>query len=120
MSSIPEIGMKLKTRQVHLDFHTSEHVPGVGHLYSKEQFQSALKIGHVNSITVFAKCHHSWSYYPTRFGRMHPGLKFDLLGAQIGACHEIGVAAPVYLTVGWSANDAEDRKSTRLNSSHRL
>jgi hypothetical protein len=39
---------------------------------------------------------------------MHPHLKFDLLGAQLEACHEIGVKAQIYYTFGWSANDAED------------
>jgi hypothetical protein len=102
-----ENSQKIGTRQVHLDFHTSEHLPDVGKRFSKEQFQSALKAAHVNSINLFAKGHHSWSYYPTKVGRMHPNLEFDLLGAQIEACHEIGVLAPIYYTVGWSANDAE-------------
>jgi hypothetical protein len=51
-------------RQVHLDFHTSELIENIGSDFSKEQFQSALKKGHVNSITVFAKCHHGMFYYP--------------------------------------------------------
>lgn len=95
------------TRQVHLDFHTSEHIDGIGERFDKQQFQDALRTGHVNQINLFAKCHHSWSYYPTKIGRMHPHLKFDLLGAQIAACHEIGVVSPIYYTVGWSATDAE-------------
>jgi len=37
---------------------------------------------------------------------MHPNLKFDLLGAEIEACHEIGVKCPIYYIVGWSTNDA--------------
>ena len=78
-------------RQVHLDFHTSEKIPGIGSNFSKEQFQSALKLGHVNSITVFSKCHHGWAYHPSEANEMHPGLDFDLLGAQIEAAHEIGV-----------------------------
>lgn len=98
---------RIGKRQVHLDFHTSEHLSGVGENFSREQFQAVLRQAHVDSINVFAKCHHSWSYYPTKVGRQHPGLKFDLLGAQIEACHEIGVLAPIYYTCGWSANDAE-------------
>jgi len=98
----------VRSRQVHLDFHTSEHIPGVGSRFDKRQFQEALKIGHVNLINVFAKGHHSWSYYPTKVGRMHPTLEIDLLGQQIEACHEIGVRAPIYYTVGWSANEAEE------------
>lgn len=99
--------VRLPSRQVHLDFHTSEFMPGVGSAFSKENFQKALQIGHLNSITIFAKCHHSWSYYPTKEGMMHPTLNFDLTGAMIDAAHEIGVRAPIYVTVGWSANDAE-------------
>ena len=94
------------SRQIHLDFHTSEYITEVGAKFSKAQFQKALQTAHVNAINVFGKGHHSWSYYPTKAGKMHPNLDFDLLGAQIEACHEIGVLAPIYFTVGWSANDA--------------
>ncbi len=95
------------SRQIHLDFHTSEHLPEIGGEFDKVQFQSALQVGRVNLINVFAKCHHSWSYYPTKIGKPHPNLRVDLLGGQIEACHEIGIAAPIYYTVGWSAHDAE-------------
>ncbi|MFN4244236.1 MAG: hypothetical protein ACK4PI_13480 [Tepidisphaerales bacterium] len=95
-------------RQVHLDFHTSEHIEAVGARFSKRQFQKALRLGNVNSITVFAKCHHSWSYYPTQVGRAHANLQRDLLGEMIEAAHELRVRAPIYYTIGWSANDAAD------------
>ncbi len=90
----------MKFRQVHLDFHTSECLAGIGSKFSKEQFQRALKIGHVDSITVFSKCHHGWAYHPSEANEMHPGLDFDLLGAEIEAAHEIGVKTPVYLSAG--------------------
>ena len=93
-------------RQVHLDFHTSPHIDGIGKRFSKEQFQSAIKRGNINSITLFAKCHNGYCYYPTKVGTMHPHLDFDLLGAQIEACHEIGVRAPIYITGGWSHLDS--------------
>lgn len=99
---------KLPTRQVHLDFHTSPHIPGIGKDFDAAQFQTALKEGNLNSMTVFAKCHHGVCYYPTQVGTPHPGLAdgFDLTGSMIRAAHEIGVAMPVYITVGWSAHDA--------------
>ncbi len=87
-------------RQIHLDFHTSEKIDGIGSAFSKEQFQDALKRGHVNSITVFSKCHHGWAYHPSEANEMHPGLSYDLLGAEIEAAHEIGVKTPVYLSAG--------------------
>ena len=94
-------------RQVHLDFHTSEHIPDVGRLFDKKQWQEALKIGRVNAINIFAKGHHGWAYYPTKAGAVHPTLDRDLLGEQIAACHQIGVRCPIYFTVGWSVHDAE-------------
>ena len=102
------IAQPLPTRQVHLDFHTSGFMENIGSEFDKKQFQEALKLGNVNQINIFAKCHHGYTYYPTKVGNMHPNLKFDLLKAQLEACHEIGVKAPFYFTVGWSANDAEE------------
>jgi len=104
----PETLQRVKegSRQVHLDFHTSEAIDSIGFKFNKKEFQAALIAGNVNSINIFGKGHHSWCYYPTKAGSMHPGLDFDLLGAQIEACHEIGVNTQVYITVGWSANDA--------------
>ena len=101
--------MNEPTRQVHLDFHTSEHIPEVGNNFSKEQFKKALKLGNINQINIFGKCHHGWCYYPTKIkhAKMHPNLKIDLLGQQIEACHEINVKSPIYLTVGWSAYDVD-------------
>ena len=92
---------KVPQRQVHLDFHTSPAIKGIGSKFDEENFISCLKTGHVNSITVFAKCHHGWSYYPSKVNAMHPELNFDLLGAQLSACKKAGVSAPVYISVGF-------------------
>lgn len=71
----------MRNRHIHLDFHTSKKIPGVGSAFDAAQFQRALKLGHVDSITVFAKCHHGWHYHPTTAGCQHPSLGFDLLKA---------------------------------------
>lgn len=90
----------LRFRQIHLDFHTSPHIPGIGEEFDKAQWQKALTEGHVNSITTFAKCHHGWSYHKTGVGKMHPGLGFDLLRAQFDAAKEIDVNVPIYISAG--------------------
>ena len=95
-------------KQVHLDFHTFEKIPFVGKNFSKENFQSALKLAKLQSITVFAKCNQGFCYYPTKVGVMHPSLDFDLTGAMIDAAHEIGVRAPIYINAGVSAKEAEN------------
>lgn len=92
-------------RHVHLDFHTSEHLT-VGDKFDSEAFVRTLTDASVNSIVVFAKCHHSWCYYPTKVGHMHPGLKFDLLGEQIKACRAAGIRVIAYITGAWSETDA--------------
>jgi hypothetical protein len=110
----------MRFRQVHLDFHTSEAIRSIGGQFNKQQFQDMLKLGYVDSITIFSKCHHGWAYHPSEANEIHPGLSFDLLGAMIEAAHEIGVKTPVYLSAGldeklarrhpeWLIRDAEDR-----------
>ena len=106
----------LRKRQVHLDFHTNGSLP-VGNKFSKEQFKAALKAGHVNSITVFSKCHHGWSYHPTEVNEMHPGLNFDLLGAQLEACREIDVNAPVYISAGFDEKEFDKHPEWRYHCS---
>ena len=96
------------TRQIHLDFHCSEHIKEIGKCFDKNIFQKRLLEANVTSINLFAKCHHGWSYYPSSVGIVHPHLNFDLLGKQIAACKEKGIKTFIYFTVGWSANDAEN------------
>ena len=90
----------MRYRQVHLDFHTSPAIKSVGGAFVKDEFIEALKVGHVDSITVFSKCHHGYSYHPTKENEMHPGLDFDLLFAELEACKEAGARAPVYISAG--------------------
>uniref|UniRef100_A0A7C4PNZ6 Beta-galactosidase n=1 Tax=Anaerolinea thermolimosa TaxID=229919 RepID=A0A7C4PNZ6_9CHLR len=91
----------LRFRQVHLDFHTSEHIPGVGSEFNADEFVDTLKRAHVNSVTLFSRCHHGWIYHETRFLNKHPHLTCDLLALQIEACHRHDIRCPIYITVGW-------------------
>ncbi len=90
----------LRFRQVHLDFHTSPDISGIGESFDVGEWQRQLLEAHVNSITCFSICHHGWSYHPTQVGAMHPNLKFDLLRAQFDACKAIDVNVPIYITAG--------------------
>jgi hypothetical protein len=90
----------LRYRQIHLDFHTSPHIPGIGEKFDKKHWQETLLAAAVDSITLFSKCHHGWSYHPTSVGKIHPHLSFDLLRQQYEATKEAGINAPVYLSAG--------------------
>ena len=91
---------RLRFRQVHLDFHTSPHIPGIGEAFDKQHWQETLRKARVDSVTCFSSCHHGWSYHPTEVGKMHPHLKINLLREQMDACKEIDVNVPVYMTAG--------------------
>jgi hypothetical protein len=90
----------LRYRQVHLDFHTSGEIPGIGAEFSKADFQRALKTGRVDSITVFSKCHHGYIYHDTKIGTRHPHLQKPLLNLMIEAAKEIDVKTPIYISAG--------------------
>ena len=92
----------LPGRQVHLDFHTSPLIPDMLIDFDPEVFADTLQDARVNSVTVFAKCHHGMSYYPTRVGEMHPYLSgYDLLGHQLDALKHRGIGTLIYTTVAW-------------------
>lgn len=97
--------IKKFNRKVHLDFHTSPLLE-VGKEFDEENFKRCLKVGNVESVALFAKCHHGYCYYPTKVGEMHPKLTFDLLGKEIRAAHEVGVKTIIYIPIGWSEKDA--------------
>ncbi len=88
-------------RQIHLDFHTSIHIPDVGAEFDARRFARTMKDAHVNSVTVFAKCHHGLLYYETKHPARHPGMKrgTDLLRRQVDALHDVGIRAPIYISV---------------------
>ena len=103
----PEVSSEdFSSRQVHLDFHTSEHLKNIGEKFDKASWQKALVDAHVSSINIFAKGHHGYSYYPTKIGTQHPNLDFDLLKSQLEASHEVGIKTPFYFAIGWSVLDA--------------
>src|SRR5882757_5564928 len=79
-------------RQVHLDFHTSPYIPDVGCEFDAAEFATTMRRAHVESVTVFAKCHHGMCYFPSKAGTPHPALgKRDLLGEMIEALHRAGI-----------------------------
>lgn len=92
---------RLPGRQIHLDFHTGPAVPDVGSQFDAKAFAKTMKQANVDSVTVFAKCHHGHLYYNTKRPERHPGLKkgFDLLGKQVEALHREGIRAPIYISV---------------------
>ena len=80
-------------RMIHLDFHTGPAIPDVGSEFEPEEFAQQFVEARVDSVTVFAKCHHGHLYYNTDRPERHPGLAkgLDLLGAL---AYELGRLLP--------------------------
>ena len=91
---------KLRFRQIHLDFHTSEKIAGIGSQFDPEEYADTLAKARVNSVTTFSKCHHGLIYHDTRFEARHPFLERNLLKEQIEACHARDIRVPIYISVG--------------------
>jgi hypothetical protein len=69
--------------------------------FDAQAFAQMFVDAHVDSVTVFAKCHHGMLYYDTDRPERHPHLPRDLnlLEQQIEALHRNGIKAPIYLSV---------------------
>jgi Hypothetical glycosyl hydrolase 6/Beta-galactosidase trimerisation domain len=105
----------MRFRQVHLDFHTSEHIDGLGAGFDPSTFVSTLQAANVDSITIFAKCHHGWSYYPTKVGTPHPGLaRPDMMGEMVDALNAANIECPIYISVQWDELMAREHPEWRV------
>jgi len=100
---------ELRFRQIHLDFHTSQHIIGIGATFDPDLFAATLEEAHINSITCFARCHHGYIYFDTQKHpeRKHPHLQRNLLAEQIEACHARNIRVPIYTTIQWDHFTAE-------------
>jgi hypothetical protein len=103
-------------RQIHLDFHTSEQIDGVGADFDGAQFARTLRDAHVDSVILFSRCHHGWVYYDSTVlaDRRHPHLARNLLAEQIEACHTAGISVSVYTTVQWDIKVCRDHPEWRV------
>lgn len=94
-------------RQMLFDFHTSGDIPDVGKDFDPALFTCYLRDSGVERVTIFSKCHHSWSYYPTEIGLMHPNLKRNLCREMFDAAKQAGCKVILYQPIGWSEGDAD-------------
>jgi hypothetical protein len=100
---------QIPPRQIHLDFHTSEFIPHVAASFDPVAFAKTAKEANVTSMTVFARCHHGWLYYPSKLHPelIHPNLdNHNLLLEQVRALHKEGIRAPIYFTIQWDYKTA--------------
>jgi hypothetical protein len=94
-------------RKVHIEYHTSRHMPRLGDRFNADEFGDQLLKAHVSGASVFAKDMYGYSYFPNTHGRMHPNLSFDLLGAQVAALKKRKIQVLAYYMLTWNPEPAD-------------
>lgn len=82
----------------HPDFHLPADV-AVGEGFDGDAYAKRLKECGADAVAFFAKCHYGHSYYPTKVGTPHPGLRKDMLGEVVRGCHKHGLGVVAYYSV---------------------
>jgi len=97
-----------RIRGVHVDFHTPEFPRDAVTRFDAKEFVAKLVKGRVNWAAVFAKDHFGNSFYDTKIGHKHSGLRCDFLGDVVEECHRNDIKACAYYSVNWErhAGDA--------------
>lgn len=94
-------------RKVHIEYHTSRHMPRLAERFNVDEFGDRLLAAHVDGATVFAKDMYGYCYFPNTHERMHPNLSFDLLGAQVAALRKRKIQVLAYFMLTWNPELAE-------------
>lgn len=92
--------MRSMKRAIHLDFHTMPGIHDFNSEWDPQQFARQLKEANVDYINAFARCNIGFAYYPTRVGIPYPGMKGDMFGDLLQACHEVDIGVSAYINVG--------------------
>ena len=86
-------------RQLHID----AHFGGFKEIYRNFDAEATAQIfdeAGFQMVSYFAKCWAGYSYYPTKFGTVHPGLDRDFTGELTAALKKRGIRCIVYFMLG--------------------
>jgi hypothetical protein len=86
-------------RELHVDAHFA-NLPAPYEDFDAERAAETLKSAGFQMVSLFAVCNGGYSYYPTKLGVVHPGLKRDFTGEFTRALKKRGVRVLAYVSVG--------------------
>jgi len=95
-----------RLRKIHMDFHTPEFPKDFLKDFDVKKYISILKDANVNIVVFFTKDHYGNSYYDTKVGHKHSGLKFDLFGTLLEEAHANDIKVLAYHSVCWDSHAA--------------
>lgn len=91
-----------RKRKVHLDMHLPEDAPDMFARFDAEAYVRTLVEANVNSVTIFAHCHHGNCYFDTAVGHKHTRLDFDYVREVATQCRRQDVAVMAYISCAWN------------------
>lgn len=90
-------------RGIYRELHVDAHFGQVPAPYENFHAEAAAQMFHTagfQMISYFAVCNAGYSYYPTKIGVQHPGLKRDFTGEMTAALKKRGVRVLAYVSAG--------------------
>ncbi len=97
-----------RKRKVHLDMHLPEDAPDMFERFDAEEYVRTLADAHVNSVTIFAHCHHGNCYFDTSVGHKHSRLTFDYVREVAAECRRQNLAVMAYISCAWNHRAGEE------------
>ncbi len=94
-------------RKVHLDMHLPEDAPGMFTNFDPVAYVKTLRDADVNSVALFAHCHHGNCYFDTKVGHKHVHLQADYLRELAEECRRHDIATTAYVSCNWNARGQE-------------
>ncbi|HLK64089.1 MAG TPA: alpha-amylase family protein [Bryobacteraceae bacterium] len=86
-------------RELHIDAHFGQ-LPAPYEGFDAERAAALLKDAAFQMVSCFAICNAGYSYFPTKLGVTHPGLKRDFTGEFCAALKKRGIRVLAYVSVG--------------------
>jgi len=86
-------------RELHLDAHFSQ-IAAPYEQFDAERAADILKGAGFQMVSFFAVCNAGYSYFPTKLGVVHPGLKRDYTGEMARALKKRGIRVLAYVSAG--------------------
>jgi hypothetical protein len=85
--------------ELHIDAHFGQ-LPAPYEGFDAEPAATILKDAGFQMVSCFAVCNAGYSYFPTKIGVTHPGLKRDFTGEMTAALKKRGIRVLAYVSVG--------------------
>lgn len=102
-----------------VDTHITDHDERFMSEFDAQKYADMLASAQVQSAVIYAHSHVGLCYFPTKVGKMHPGLKGrNILGEVIDRCHKKGIAVVVYCSAIFDTWAYQNNPDWKIIDSH--